>query len=545
MFRKISLTLFLIFILFYPGISDQPWDEDRADSCTSIMVGRLATDDGSVITSHTCDANYRTWLNIVPAKKYKKREKTKIYKGTMHTGFSTDSTGLEVLGEIPQAKETYKFFNTAYPAMNEFQLGMGESTFGGKKELKSDKGIFQIEELQRVALERCKTARGAIKLIGDLIKKYGYCDSGECITISDKKEVWHMEIVGPGKDKFGGIWAAVRIPDGHVGVAANISRIGEIKFNDPDNFLHSKNVVKQAVKLKLYDSKKDGKFKFWKVYGNSYTKKPFSIREYWVFNTLAPSLKLKFDVDELPFSVKPDKKVSLNDVVQLFKATYVGTEYDMTKKLLVKKPKKRKKGKEKKKEKVKEEKPEMIKSTIATPWMSRDMRTLFNTLKKDSVKRYRPIAVEYCAYHTVIQARDWLPDPIGGVLWIGFDNPAITPKFPIHAGVTILNQELSVGSQRKFTLDSAAWAFRRASKLAQGRWDKTEKIINKTLKHYEDKIYKDTKDIEVKAMEMNIKEPGKLKELLTGFSGDTCRLLTKKYLELGNDFWMYYRFRMR
>ncbi len=545
MIKRILFIFSLVFVFSVPGITDQPWDEDRSDSCTSIMAGRLATVDGSVITSHTCDANYRTWFNIVPAKNYKKKEKTKIYKGKMHTGFATDSTGLEILGEIPQADKTYRFINTAYPAMNEFQLGMGESTFGGKKELKSEKGIFHIEELQRVALERCKTAKDAIKLIGDLIKKYGYCDSGEAITISDKKEVWHMEIVGPGKDKFGGIWAAVRIPDDHVGVAANISRIGEIMFNDPDNFLYSKNIIKQAVKLKLYDPKKDGTFKFWKAYGNSYTKKPFSIRDYWVFNTLAPSLKLKFDADELPFSVKPDKKVSLNDVIQLFKATYVGTEYDMTKNLLVKENKRRKKETVKKKEKEKEEPPKMVKSVIATPWMSRDLRKLFNTLKKDSVKRFRPIAVEYCAYHTVIQARDWLPDSIGGVLWIGFENPAMTPKFPIHAGVTKLNQELEVGSQRKFTLDSAAWAFRRASKLAQGRWDKAESIIKKNLKHYEDKIYKETKDIEVKAMTMIVKEPGKVQELLTRFSGDTCRLLTKKYLELGNDFWMYYRFRMR
>jgi len=542
---KKTFTLFiLIFVFSFHGISNQPWEEEGSDSCTSIMVGKNATTDGSVITSHTCDGNYRTWLNIVPAKKYKKKEKTKIYKGTMHTGYVTDSKGIEELGEIPGVMETYKFFNTAYPAMNEHQLIMGESTFGGKKELKSDKGIFYIEELQRIALQRCKTAKGAIKLIGELIKKYGYCDSGECITIADTKEVWHMEILGPGKGKLGGVWAAVRIPDGHVGCAANISRISEIDLNDPDNYLYSKNVVKLAVKLKLYDSKKDDKFKFYKAYGNSSTKKPFSIREYWVFKTLAPSLDLKFDVDELPFSVKPDKKVSLDDVIQLFKATYVDTEYDMTKNLIVEQKKKDKDGEV---IKDKDGKPEMekVKSVIATPWMSRDLRTLFNTLKKDVIKRHRPIAVEYCAYHTVLQAREWLPDEIGGVMWFGFENPAMTPKFPIHAGVTELIGDLKVGSQHKFTLDSAAWAFRRASKLAHGRWDKTGKIINETLKYYEDKIYKETIEVEKRAEEAIKKDRDKAKKILTDFTADTTRLLTKKYVELGNDFWLHYRYRMR
>ncbi len=544
MIKKIFTLFIFISVLVSYGVSDQPLDEGERDSCTSIMVGKLATTDGSVITSHTCDYDYRTWFDVVPAKKFNKKVKEKIYKGRMHTPSVNDSAGIEVAGEIPGVEKTYKFFDTAYPAMNEYQLSMGESTFGGKRELKSDKGIFQIEELQRIALERCKTARGAIELIGTLIKKYGYCDSGEAITIADKNEVWHMEIVGPGKGRLGGIWAAVRIPDDHVGVAANISRIGKIDFNDSANFLYSKNVVKSAVKLKLYDKKKDGDFKFWKAYGSSYTKKPFSIREYWVFKTLAPSLDLKFDVDELPFSVKPDKKVSLDDVIQLFKATYVGTEYDMTKNLLVERKKRDKDGKVIKDKDGKDEM-EKVKSSIATPWMSRDLRKLFNTLKKDVIKRHRPIAVEYCAYHTVLQSRDWLPDPIGGVMWIGFENPAMTPKFPVHAGVTELIKDLKVGSNRKFTMRSAAWAFRRAAKLAQGRWDKAEKIINDTLKYYEEKIYKETKEVEKRALELIGKEPEKAKKLLTEFTADTARLLIKKYTELGDDFWLYYRFRMR
>jgi len=263
-----------------------------------------------------------------------------------------------------------------------------------------------------------------------------------------------------------------------------------------------------------------------------------------VFKNLAPSLDLQFDVDELPFSVKPDRKVSLDDVIQLFKATYVGTEYDMTKDLLVEEKKKDNDGNVIKDESGKEV-TEMVKSVIATPWMSADLRKLFNTLKKDVVVRHRPIAVEYCAYHTVLQARGWLPDEIGGVMWFGFENPAMTPKFPIHAGVTELVAELKVDSQQKFTFDSAAWAFRRASKLAQGRWDKTEKIITDTLKHYEGKIYEETAELEKKAAELIIKDKDLALKMLTDYTADTTRLLTKKYIELGNEFWLHYRFRMR
>lgn len=532
--RFIYLTL-LIFSLGLTAASDRGV-KDGFDSCTSIMVGKLASSDGSVMTSHTCDANYRTWFNVVPAKKYKKGEKCGIYKGRLHTGYDSDSKGLELLGEIPQVEETYKFFNTAYPAMNEHQLIMGESTFGGKKELKSERGIFQIEELQRIALQRTKTARAAIKLMGYLIKKYGYCDYGEALTIADKDEVWQFEVVGPGKGRIGGIWAAKRIPDDHVGVAANISRIGEIEYNNPDYFMFSKNVVKQAVKLKLYNPKKDGKFKFWKAYGDSYSKKPFDIREFWVLSSLAPSLGLKYDSEELPFSVKPEKKVSLETVMELFKATYVGTEYDMRKNLLVERKKKDKGGKEIK---------ESVISPIATPWMSRDLRHLLNTLKKDIVKRFRPIAVEYCAYHTVLQARSWLPDGIGGVMWIGFDNPAITPKFPVYAGMDDVNDRLKIGSQQRFTLDSPAWVFRRASKLAQGRWDKAEKIIKKTLERYEEKALTEAGTIEKKASELFVKDPEKAKKMLRLFSEDTLRAMLDKYRELGEKFWMFYRFRMR
>ena len=192
------------------------------ESCTSIMVGKKASADGSVMTSHTCDSNYRTWMDIVPSASYDHDTTTTVYTGRMHTEYAEGTRGMIAKGTLPEARSTYQFLNTAYPCLNEKQLGIGETTITGRKALVNKKGMFMIEELQRIALQRCTTARDAIRLMGELIEKYGYGDWGECLTIADPKEVWHFEVFGEGPDKIGGVWAAIRIPDDHVGVSANI-----------------------------------------------------------------------------------------------------------------------------------------------------------------------------------------------------------------------------------------------------------------------------------------------------------------------------------
>jgi len=241
-------------------------------SCTSIMVGKNASVDGSVITSHTCDSWYRTWMNIVPAKDYKDNDSTYIYDGRMHTQTPDDMTNVKQKGKIPQVKHTYRYLDSAYPCMNEKQLGIGETTISGRDTLFNPNGMFKIEELQRIVLERCSTARQAILLIGDLIKKYGYGDSGECLTIADKNEVWILEIFGEGKQNIGGVWAAIRIPDDEIAVSANISRISTLS-KDKTKCLYSDNVFDVAKKLNLWDGKEE--FCFWKVYsgGNYFSEK--------------------------------------------------------------------------------------------------------------------------------------------------------------------------------------------------------------------------------------------------------------------------------
>ena len=519
------------------------WVEDP-DSCTSIQVGRLATVDGSVITCHTCDGPYRQWVNIVPHQKWPEKSMNKIYSGKMHTETTTDLRGIVQTGEIPQVPETYRFLNTAYPALNEAGLAIGETTIGGRRELVNTEGMFMIEELERIALERCKTAREAIKLIGELVKQYGYGDFGECITIADGREVWHFEIMGAGPLEKGAVWAAVRIPDDHVGISANIPRIPEIDLKNPDRYMASDNVFQVAQDMGWWDPKSGKPFKFWEAYGSG-RGKPFSTREFFVLSTLAPSLKLTMDMPELPFSVKPEKKLSVRDVLAIYRDPYEGTDFDMTKNLMVRRPQPRPKPGETPAAPPAE--PQMVKSPAASAWMSRDVINLINGLapatESPRIMPSRTIPISGCAYATVLQVRGWLPPSVGAICWFAFDNPAMSARIPIFAGTTELPPSFEICAQHQFRLDSAAWAFRRANRLATLKWGMTRKTIEEAIAEYEDKAFADLPILEKRVQEILAsktpdKEPFTVERYLTKYTNDMARSAIQKYLELGDKFWM-------
>ncbi len=537
---KTITFIILFFLLIIPISYSQEIEEDLYnESCTSIMIGKKATVDGSVITAHTCDAYYRTWLDFVPAQKYERDTTHKVYWGTMHTSSAWSKNGLELKGEIPQAKETFAYLNTAYPCLNEKQLAIGETTIGGHKELRNKNGLFLIEELERVALQRCSNARQAIQLIGKLIKEYGYADAGECITIADTKEVWQLEIFGEGKDKIGGVWAAQRIPDDHVGVSANLSRIAEIDLKNTDYFMASENVYDVAKKLGFWDGKKT--FKYWEVYSGS---KPFTIREYFVFNSLAPSLKLNFDSDELPFSVQVDEKVNVKQVLDLYRATYDGTEYEMIRNLNVAKTKRDKDGKL--------TVVDTIISPAAHPWMSTDKRNLLNSLEKDVVVRQRPISVQYCAYSWIAQLRDDLPDEIGGRIFFSFDVPRLSARIPIYCGNLSLPNSFNICGQDHFSSESAVWAFRRANRLAMVNWGTAKDIVEPVVAKYEEKIFNEIDHIEKQAVALlkqdkknakNGEETQLCREYLTDYSNSFANSTINKWWELGDELWVLMRWK--
>ena len=460
----------------------------NGENCTTIMVGRRASSDGSVMTSHSCDGNYRTWLEVCPHQKFEHGVMHPVYSGMLHTEEAWDMTRVTVKGEIPEVSETYAFLNTAYPCLNEKQLAIGETTIYGREELINANGMFLIEELEKIALQRCKTAREAIALIGKLAEEYGYADLAECITLADPKEVWQLEIAGSGKGKPSAIWCAERIPDENIGICANIPRISVVDFKNHDSFMYSTDLQNVAKTLSYWDGKEP--LKFWKIING---KKPFSIREFYVLSTLAPSLNLSFDAEELPFSVKPEKKQSPRDIMKFFRETYEGTQWDMTKNLLITIKEKDKDGKEAEKQ---------VKTPVISNWMNNDLRTLLNGIKPGLVERQRTIAIAGCSYSHVIQCRDWLPDVVGAIAWFSFDNPGESPRIPIFSGVLSLPHSFGVCGQARYRTDAAIWSFREANRLATVNWSKGRTLIEPAVQEFEEKAFTELPSVEKRVVEL-------------------------------------------
>jgi dipeptidase len=353
--------------------------------------------------------------------------------------------------------------------------------------------------------------------------------------VADKKEVWHFEIMGGGVFEVGAVWAAVRIPDGHVGVSANIPRISTLDLDNSNYYMASENVMSLAEELELWDPNSGEEFKWWKAYSG---RKPYSIREFFVLSTMAPSLNLTDDLDELPFSVKPYKKVSVRDVMAYYRQTYAGTEFDQAKNLLVKSYNRR----------GEDQGGNESLSPVINPWMNGSLSSLLNTLKPGVVERQRTIAISGCSYSQVIQCRDWLPDEIGGVAYFSFDNPGQSPRIPVYSGTLSLPSSFEICAQKRFRTDAAAWHFRRANRLSQVNWGRAGGILNKAIMDFEDKIFDEQELIDKKALELyksNNKEVDKegnpitpeYREFLTQYTNDFARAAMNKWWELGDTFW--------
>jgi dipeptidase len=526
-FKNWQFSIILIFLSVSAFSQYRDIDTDGpgyGENCTTIMVGKLASTDGSVMTSHSCDGNYRTWVEIFPNLKFEKGAMHPVYWGMLHSEESWDMSKVTKKGEIPEIAETYAYLNTAYPCLNEKQLAIGETTIYGRDELVNENGIFLIEELEKIALQRCKTAREAIILIGKLAEEYGYGDLAECITLADPKEVWQLEIAGSGKGKPSAIWCAQRIPDDNVGVCANIPRISTIDFKNPDSFLYSTDLQNVAKKLGYWDGKEP--LKFWKVING---KKPFAIREFYILSTLAPSLNLSLDAEELPFSVKPEKKISPRDVMKYFRETYEGTPWDMTKNLLITVKKKNAEGKDIE---------EKVKSGVVNNWMSNDLRTLLNEIKPGVVERQRTIAITGCSYSHVIQCRSWLPDEVGAVAWFSFDNPGQSPRIPIFSGTLSLPPSFSICGQQRYRTDAAIWSFREANRLSTVNWSKGRTLIEPAVKELEDKAFEELPAIEKRVIELvNEGKNDDAKKFVTAYTNNFAYSTMRRWEEIKVTLW--------
>jgi len=525
------IHLFLSFIYIFSSFTilsqDLPdWEGGFPDGCTTITVGKKASDDGSVYTSHTDDSHRtRSWMNIIPAQKHEKGSVVPMYKRMTDDSKAMPAYKHVKIGEIPQVEYTYAYLNSAYPSMNEHQLGIGESTFGGRNELQSDAGLIDCQRLCLLMVQRCTSARQAIKMAGDLMAKYGWNDYGEVLTVADKNEVWHLEIVGPGKGKVGAIWVAQRVPDDHISVNANASTIKEIDLSKPDYFMASENIYTVARENDWWIEERDGPFRFCYAYAPESRNSLASRRREWrVFDLVAPSLKLDPWSENYPFSVKPDTPVTKTKLVEIFKDYYEGTDFNMVKDLT-----------------VADEDGKVIISPLANPHMPYDMNKMLRINGGWGWRGERTIARWYTMYATIIQCRDWLPDPIGGVVWLAMDNVATSIYIPVYCGIVDLPESYKTPGRDGYTTGSAWWAFNRLGTLAAQRWGDMRHDVDTVWSVWQKELFDEQATIEKAALDMyKPKKPDEAIKYLTKYSIDWGNKVVEKAWQLGDFLWTKY-----
>lgn len=540
--RKRNIFIVCIFLCISAILLLSGTTEERQvarDACTDIIVGKDASVDGSVITSHTgCCPECR--VHIVPAQTFKRGDVAPVYYGLQDVKKPLKEYG-RVLGYIPQVEKTYAYFHTGYPQMNEHQLAIGESTLSQRDELKVDissgKQIMTIEQAQLFALQRCKTARDAIDLITTLVEKYGFLPScgpqSEGLCIADPDEAWVLEVFSVGPEwepesgELGAIWAAQRVPDDHIAIVPNWSIIKEIDLKNTDYFRASKNYMQVAIDHGWYDPSSGKPFVWQEVY--SPIPREWALSRFWLFfSTYAPSyekwpnkkLITPFssydayhqyleDIAIYPFSVKPDKKLSVQDVIAFQRSIYEGTIYDMTADTDWLVPDGRGGYK---------------KSPLTTPFPTRDMRELLDITWRRMVSRG--------GYGMVAQLRGWLPAAIGGIYWFYVDNQYTSTYVPIYAGTQEIASSYKTYDPDKFSDDSARWAVDFVDNLLYLRWQETIKDLKKVRDPLEASFFENLESIDKEALALYKTDPDKAKGFLTKYTRKNMEKTVKMYREL-------------
>jgi dipeptidase len=470
----------------------------QVESCTSLLVTRGASVDGSVIITYTCDGEFHPNLKHTPAADHGPRDSIEI----------TDWHG-NVLGRIKQVAHTYACIGL----VNEHQLAIGETTFDGRQELRNPAGLLPYEKLMELALQRAKTAREAIKVMTNLVDEYGYRSTGESFSIADPQEAWILEMIGPGPRGRGAIWVAVKVPDGYISCHANKARIGEFPLKDPENCLYSDNVTSFAREKGYYDPKSSEPFRFCEAYCPSTPKNQrYADTRVWsIFRRAAPSANLSPDYHRAvkgahpyPLWIKPDNKLSTADVLALMRDHYEGTEYDMTK------------------------------GIDAGPYGC-PIRWRPITWMVDSVEYAweRPISTQQTGYSFVSQSRSWLPDPVGGVLWYGVDDTYTTCYVPLYCGIDSVPKSFAVGSLGKFSWESAWWVFNFVANFANLRYSYMLPEIQAVQRDLEGTFLAVQPEVEKTAVELDKSDPKLVTRYLTDYSLTHAEMVVARWRELG------------
>ena len=474
----------------------------EAEACTNFIVGKKASVDGSVMCSYSAD-DYGMFQNLChyPAGKHAKGEMRKIY----------DWDTNKYHGEIPEAAETYNVIGN----INEWQVTIGETTYGGREEMADSTGIMDYGSLIYVALQRSKTAREAIKVMTTLANTYGYNSEGETFTICDPNEAWIMEMMGKGPGSKGVVWVALRIPDNAVCAHANQSRIGKFNMKDKKNVMYAKDVVSFARSKGWYQGK-DADFS-WKM---AYAKPDFSGRRFcdaraWAllnhFFDMSPYLDWALGKDpnakDMPLWVVPNKKVSVQDVENVMRDHYEGTPLSVA-----------------------------DGSDIGGGIWEMPYRPTPLMYKVDGKQYFneRPVSTQQSGFVFVSQMRSWLPREIGGVFWFANDDANMAAFTPVYCSMTERPECYNTPGVDAvhFSKKNAYWVCNMTSNMVYPRYS----LMFPTLKEVRDSLdnsyFAAQAGVEKKAQGLYAQNPQAAVKYLNGYSVEKAQQMLARWNQL-------------
>lgn len=472
-------------------------------ACTNFMVTKGASTDGSVIISYAADSHVLYGeLYHWPAATYESGSMLDVYEW---------DTG-KFLGKIKQASQTYNVVGN----MNEYQVAIGETTYGGREELGTQSSaIVDYGSLMYIALQRSKTAREALKVMAELVADYGYASSGESFTVSDANEVWIFEMIGKGEGKKGAVWVALKVPDGYVCAHANQARImtfpladgkKSLTFSQRDKInntevecFYADDVITFA-KEKGYFSGKDAEFSF----SDTYAPVTFGgarfceVRVWSFFKSVNSGMNKYFDYasghnlkNRMPLWIKPDRKVAVEDVMDYMRDHLEGTPLDMTQ--------------------------DIGAGPYGNPYRWRPL-----TWQVDGVNycNERATATQQTGFIFVAQSRSWLPNEIGGIFWFGVDDAACNVFIPMYSSITKVPEAFAVGngSMMDFSFDAGFWVFNLVSNFAYTQYNVIHPEIRAEQAKLEDEFLAQTREIDKKALALNETNKGSAIAMLTDYS---------------------------
>lgn len=488
--KRIVLVVFLLVSYF------SSW------ACTNFIVGKKASADGSVICSYNAD-DYGLFIGLChyPAGKHEKGSVRKIYDWDTNVYH----------GQIPEAEVTYNVIGN----INEYQVSIGETTFGGREELVDTTGILDYGSLIYIALQRSKNAREAIKVMTTLTDKYGYCSGGETFTICDPNEAWIMEMIGKGPGRKGTVWVAVRIPDDAICAHANQSRIRTFNQKDKKNVMFSKDCITFA-REKGWFSGKDADFSFCEAYAYpDFSGRRFCEARVWsFFNHFSTDMerylpyaegKVK-DAEPMPLWIKPNRKVSVQDIQECMRDHYEGTPFSLDK--------------------------DLGQGVWNMPYRPTPL-----TYKVDGKEYFneRPTSTQQTAFSYVAQLRSWLPRQIGGVLWFGNDDGNMVAYTPVYCGNTSQPECYNTkgADAVTFSMKNAFWVCNWVSNMVYPRYSLMFGSLKSVRDSLETSYFSAQAEIERKAMVLYDENPSLAIDFLTDYSIDKAQQMIDRWRQLG------------